>query len=187
MKTNTQLSHSDHKKTPGKFPLSVLANDLNSPLNTGSLFRLCDALGIKKLYLCGDTPRPPNSKINKTSRSTEKFVAYEYHENAEQLIDSLKQNGTLIVSLEITSSSIALNSKSLADAINRKGSVCLIIGAEKSGISEALLSLSDFTVHIPMLGFNSSMNVVSATSIACYEIISMIQARSTSDHHPPCI
>jgi len=177
MKKNTQLTHAEHSQSGQKFPLNILANDLSSPLNVGSLFRLCDALGVTRLYLCGDTPAPPNSKINKTSRSTEKHVDYQYHENAEQLIASLKKDGVLIVSLEITSSSVAINSKVLIDGVNTNKPVCLIIGAEKNGVSESLLDLSDHTVHIPMYGNNSSMNVVSAASIACYEIITMIQCR----------
>ena len=49
--------------------------------------------------------------------------------------------------------------------------VCLIVGAENTGIDTSLLALSGLTVHIPMAGKNSSMNVISAASIACYEMI----------------
>ena len=170
MQKNTQLTHSEHKQSDKKFPLSIIANDITSPLNVGSLFRLCDAFGIKKLYLCGETPKPPNSKINKTSRATEKFVEYEYHADAETLVTELKNTGTLIVSLEITSMSIAIGSDKFKQAVNSPSPVCLILGSENTGISETLLSLSDITVHIPMYGNNSSMNVISAASIACYEL-----------------
>ena len=167
---NTQLTHNDHKQTNTKFPLSIIANDITDPLNVGSLFRLCDALGIEKLYLCGETPTPPNAKINKTSRSTEKHVDFEYHENAEKLVAALKSSGTHIISLEITSSSIAIDSDEFIEATAGKKPACLILGSENSGVSEVLLSLSDITTHIPMSGNNSSMNVISAASIACFEI-----------------
>ncbi len=170
MKKNIQLTHSDHQASNTKFPLSIVANDLSSSLNVGSLFRLCDALGIKKLYLCGRTPTPPDTKINKTSRSTEGYVDYEYQTNAEVLVSKLKNAGTLIVSLEITSSSININSDEFKTAIKNKQPVCLILGAENAGISEELLRLSNITTHIPMHGNNSSMNVISAASIACFEI-----------------
>ncbi|MBE9568116.1 MAG: TrmH family RNA methyltransferase, partial [Proteobacteria bacterium] len=48
---------------------------------------------------------------------------------------------------------------------------CLILGSENTGVNESLLSLSDITVHIKMFGHNSSMNVISAASIASYQII----------------
>jgi len=168
---NIQLTHSEHQAVDTKFPLTVVANDLNSPLNVGSLFRLSDALGIEKLYLCGDTPTPPNAKIKKTSRSTEKQVDYEYLPDAENIVSELKAAGSLIISLEITTASISISSDVFHTALKNRQPVCLILGSEKTGVSEALLSLSDITVHIPMYGNNSSMNVISAASIACFEII----------------
>ncbi|MFV9616623.1 MAG: TrmH family RNA methyltransferase, partial [Gammaproteobacteria bacterium] len=97
MPDNIQLTHADHKPSEKKFPLSIIANDISSTANIGSLFRLCDALGIEKLYLCGDTAAPPNSKINKTSRSTEKYVDYEFFDNAKTLVAKLKASGSFIV------------------------------------------------------------------------------------------
>jgi tRNA G18 (ribose-2'-O)-methylase SpoU len=171
MKDNIQLTHKEHKQSDKKFPLSIVANNITSPLNIGSLFRLCDALGIKKLYLCGETPAPPNFKIKKTSRSAEKYIDYESHAYAEPLLLTLKDSGSFIISLEITSSSIPVNSNEFKKAVNGKEPICLILGSENSGVSESLLSLSDITAHIPMYGKNSSMNVISAASIACFEII----------------
>ncbi len=174
MREDVQLTHTDHKQSIIKFPLSIIADDITDPLNVGSLFRLSDALGIKKLYLCGKTPGPPNPKINKTSRSTEKNVAYESHTNTEVLVTKLKASGCSIISLEITSSSVALNSaefKNLLDDISKNNKpVCLILGSENHGVDQSLLALSDITTHIPMLGNNSSMNVVTAAGIACFEI-----------------
>ncbi len=171
MPDNTQLTHKDHKPSSEKHPLSIIANDIASPLNVGSLFRLCDAIGIEKIYLCGDTPAPPNNKISKTSRSTEKHVTYQAGLNAEQLANSLKKSGLLLISLEITSSSIDISSVDFTEVLTNKSAICLILGSENAGINKQLLSLSDITVHIPMLGINSSMNVISAASIACFEII----------------
>lgn len=174
MKKNTQLTHAEHKTLNIKFPLSIVANDITSPQNIGSLFRLCDALGINKLYLCGETPLPPNAKINKTSRSTEKYVIFEQHENAEELVTTLKKSDAFIISLEITSSSIPIDSAEFTNKIKKeiknKKPIYLILGSENSGVSENLLALSDLTTHITMRGNNSSMNVISAASIACFEI-----------------
>lgn len=170
MLSNTQLTHEEHRPSLKKFPISIVANNICSPANVGSLFRLCDALGIEKLYLCGSTAIPPNLKINKTSRSTQKYVDYEYCKNAQKLLSSLKPSGSFIISLEITTSSIAINSIDFKKAIANKKPVCLVLGSESLGVSEDLLSLSDVTVHIPMCGHNSSMNVISAASIVCFEI-----------------
>ncbi len=167
---NTQLTHADHRSSAIKLPLNIIANDLSSPQNVGSLFRLCDALGVDRLYLCGETPIPPHAKINKTSRSTEKHVVFEQHDNAVALVKALKASGAFIISLEVTSSSVAIDSDHFSEIIRNKKPIYLILGSENSGVSENLLSLSDITTHITMLGNNSSMNVISAASIACFEI-----------------
>ncbi len=171
MENNIQLSHKDHKSSGVKYPLNIIASDINSPQNVGSLFRLCDALGIEKLFLCGSTPVPPNAKINKTSRSTEKHVTFEQHENAVELVSALKASDALVISLEISSSSLAISSEEFARALDSKKPIYLILGSENAGVSNTLLLLSDITVHIPMHGNNSSMNVISAASIACFEIL----------------
>lgn len=170
MKSNTQLSHREHKQKHTKFPLSIIANDISRPLNVGSLFRICDALGVEKLYLCGNTPTPPNTKISKTSRSSDKHVDFVYCENATELVTKLKASGNYLISLEITHSSLAIDSMEFKSLSENKQPVCLILGSENSGVDKAILALSDVTTHIPMVGNNSSMNVVTAASIACYEI-----------------
>jgi tRNA G18 (ribose-2'-O)-methylase SpoU len=170
MTKNIQLTHADHRASAKKFPLCIIADNITSPPNIGSLFRLCDAMGIEKLYLCGNTAAPPNSKISKTSRSTEKYVSYESRNDAEVLVKSLKKSGSLIIALEISTLSMAIDSDEFRKAITTGKTICLILGSEDNGISQPLLSLADITVHIPMYGNNSSMNVISAASIACFEI-----------------
>lgn len=171
MHGDSQLNHAEHKRSYRKFPLSIIADSIISPRNIGSLFRLCDALGIERLYLCGDSATPPNSKINKTARSTEKHVDYVQCNETTTLVRQLKESGSFIIALEITSKSIDIGSPELQALIKPQTPICLILGSENSGVSEALLSLSDVSVHIPMHGNNSSMNVISAASIACFEII----------------
>ncbi len=71
-----------------------------------------------------------------------------------------------MISLEITSSSIDISELS----INGTEKICLILGAEKTGVCQDLLNESDITIHISMMGRNSSMNVAVACAIAAYEI-----------------
>lgn len=165
-----QLEHGEVDKKNVKFPICVVANDFNVPMNVGSLFRLADALGISKLYLSGSSPTPPNRKINKTARSTTNFVAYEYVENALDTVIALKQEGYLIVSLEITKNSIDINNFKIENA----DKICLIIGSENQGIHQSLLDISDQVIHIPMFGKNSSMNVATASAIALFELVKQL-------------
>ncbi|NOQ94280.1 MAG: TrmH family RNA methyltransferase [Methylophaga sp.] len=165
---NTQLNHQQHQPKLIRNPVCLLLNDFESPANVGSIFRIADAFGIEKIYLTGITPVPPNRKMMRTSRATEKFVSYQYSERAVETINDLKSQDYKIISLEITSSSRDIRTLSLSS----EDKVCLILGAENEGVNSQLLALSDETIHIPMLGENSSINVAVAGAIAVFEIIS---------------
>lgn len=168
--SNRQLEHTDHLKhqsdSEQKRPISLLAHDITVPMNVGSLFRISDALGVDTLYLSGDTPTPPNNKIRKTSRSTEKYVNHQTIENPIKLLEELTQQNYTIIALEITSDSIPLQKLRL----KTHQKVCLVLGSENTGVSKELLALADITTHIPMIGHNSSMNVATACGIAVYEL-----------------
>ncbi len=164
---NTQLNHQQHQAQKKKYPVCLLLNDFNSPANVGSIFRIADAFGIEKIFLTGTSPVPPNRKMMRTSRATEKNVPYEYFDNAAVVIKQLKAETYKFVSLETTSTSTDIRQVEFSN--NDK--VCLIIGSENVGISAELLSYSDKTIHIPMVGQNSSINVATACAIATFEVI----------------
>lgn len=163
---NVQLTHAEHPRRPVTFPICLVAHDVDTPVNVGSLFRLADALGTEKLYLTGSTPVPPNDKLRKASRASEQAVAYEYHPDASTVVTQLRAAGYGIVSLEITTHSRDLRQ---FDG-SRWDKLALIVGSENRGISQALLDASDVTLHIPMFGQNSSMNLAAACAIALFDL-----------------
>ena len=158
---NRQLEHSSHRGA-GPLPLRFLANDVDIALNVGALFRIADALGVEHVHLSGSSPRPPDPKIRKTSRSAERHVAWSHAADPLETVAALKAEGWRIVSLELSTASIPLDMLALAPDAR----VCLVVGAENAGVCQALLDASDATVHIPMRGHNSSMNVANACAIS---------------------
>jgi rRNA methylases len=164
--SNTQLDHHAHQSMPAKHALCLLAHNVRRPANVGSLFRLADALGLEKLFLTGTTCTPPHPKLHTAARHTEQHVPWEYAGDPLPVVAALKAAGYRIVGLELTSASIALGQLRVAPG-NR---ICLVLGNESAGICQALLDAADATVHIPMLGHNSSMNVANACAIATYVI-----------------
>lgn len=171
--TDVQLEHGDYSPEETRHSICILANDIEMPANIGSLFRLADAFGVETMYLTGTTVCPPNSKLKKTSRSSEKYVVYEHFYNPHEVIELLKSNGFTILSLEMTQRSISMRDYSLK--IGEK--ICLIVGNEKYGVNETLLAHSDHAIHIPMYGKNSSMNLASACAIALYDLSGKLASR----------
>ena len=166
MSDNVQRDHQAHRAAEQRSSLCILAHNLASPDNIGSLFRLADALALEKLYLSGNSPCPPDKRIHRVSRATDKAVPWQQVGQPLQLLQQLKQDGYRIISLELTTASIAL------DELHVQGGdrVCLIAGAENHGVEQALLDASEQCVHIVMRGQNSSMNVAMACAIAGYRI-----------------
>ena len=78
----------------------------------------------------------------------------------------LKAQGWRIVALELSTRSVPLHELAVAPGER----VCLVLGTESAGVSQPLLDAADATVHIPMRGHNSSMNVANACAIATYDI-----------------
>ena len=162
-----QLSHDNHETSITQRSIRIFAEQLTSPYNVGSLFRLADALGISKVYFGGETPLPPNRKINKTSRSTDRIIPFEHVQDASLLFTELKEQNYQLIALELCDESIPLNDIKL----KKNRPICLILGDEKTGVSQLSLDAANQVVHIPMHGKNSSMNVIQACAIAAYTIL----------------
>lgn len=160
-----QLTHYNTNFKKQKFPIILVCDNVTNAPNIGSLFRIADAFGIEKLILCGEHISI-GRKITKTSRATEKVVKYDIQKSASKVIQTFKDQGFQIISLEITTTSQPIHNFKFS----KEKPIALIIGDENFGVSEAILKLSDAVIHIDMFGQNSSMNVVQATNIALYEI-----------------
>lgn len=163
---NIQLDHRAHQPTPARHALCLLAHDVQRPANVGGLFRLADALGVERIYLTGRSSTPAHPKARKAARTTEQRVPFVQADDPLPVVAALKRAGYRIVSLEISSASIDLARLPVAPGDR----ICLVLGNESAGICQPLLDASDATVHIPMRGHNSSMNVAAACAIAAFEI-----------------
>ncbi|MEI6288713.1 MAG: RNA methyltransferase [bacterium] len=148
-----------------KSEVVVICDSLRSLYNVGSIFRTSDALGIKKIYLCGITGTPEQSGVLKVSLGAEKSVPWEHVQNAWRLVEKLKKQGMQIVSLELTKGSLDVS------LFKPKLEMALIVGNEVTGVSESLLKRSNAIVHIPMKGIKESLNVSVAFGIATYKIL----------------
>src|SRR5919202_3043087 len=93
-------------RKPGDFarvpraPISVVLDDVRSLANVGLIFRLCDALRVERLYLCGITGHPPRREIDKTAVMAVPYVPWEYRESALEVASELRAQGRQVVAVE---------------------------------------------------------------------------------------
>lgn len=148
-------------------PIYFILDNIYDTYNIGGLFRLADALAIEKLYICGNSEIPPNSKIKKASIGTYKVVPWKYKKSAKEAINELNKEQTKIkiIAVEQHSTSISYTKADYSFP------VALIFGNETVGVSEETLKLCDQIVEIPMWGINKSLNVIVSAAIVSYWVV----------------
>ena len=144
----------------------VILDNLRSLNNIGSIFRTCDALNIKKLFLCGICGTPPNREINKTALGSTEFVDWEYKKNTLDVIKKLKDDNYKIISIEQTKKSVELNNFK----VSKNDKVAFIFGNEVNGVSFNAINSSDLIIKIPQFGEKKSMNVSVCVGVILWDI-----------------
>ncbi|GAB5553269.1 MAG: TrmH family RNA methyltransferase [Saprospiraceae bacterium] len=146
-----------------RHPMVFILDHLSDKKNVASLFRLADAARIEHVYFFGQPHSETDSKLKRIARSASEFVPSSTINQLEEL-EQLKEKYRFLA-LEITNQSIPYYQ------YQGDQPVALLIGNEQNGLSQDLLKLSDQSIHIPMMGRNTSMNVAMATGIATYGLL----------------
>lgn len=144
----------------------VLDNVLDT-YNIGSIFRLADAVAARKIYICGQSEVPPNHRIKKASINTMEIVDWEYCESAIKAVKKLKSRikNAQIVAVELAAGAV------LYDEFEYKLPTVLVVGHESDGVSQEVLDIADGIVELPMLGLNTSLNVMVSLGIVLYKVL----------------
>ena len=151
---------------------AIFLENIRSLNNVWSIFRTADAAGFDRVVCVGYTPTPPRKEISKTALWAENWVPWEYYEKIEDAIEAYKKLDCTIIALEKNK-----RSKNLFECPPFKGvptkevGVCVVVGNELDGVSEAAQELSDHICHLPMLGKKESLNVSVAAGIAMYQFV----------------
>ena len=166
----------------------LIAHNLRSCHNVGSLLRTAEGLGIQEVILSGYTPYPfalpstdglrrtSNSdhrlpheaakiarQINKTALGAETMIAWRHEPDVFAAIESLRADGWQIAALEQTETSRQLHE------FKPTHKTVVLLGREVEGVEPEVLSACDVSLEIPMFGRKESFNVVQAAAMAMYQ------------------
>ncbi len=145
--------------------LHLIAHNIRSRENVGSLFRTADSLGVSKIWLSGYTPVPPDAKISKVALGAENSVPFEAHSGIDAVLERLKVHGIPVYALELAPEAIDLT------AFQPPSEMALLLGTETTGIPPSLLERCVASIFIPQKGMKESLNVTIATAIAAWKIL----------------
>ncbi|MBM3209869.1 RNA methyltransferase [Candidatus Saccharibacteria bacterium] len=157
--------------------ITVIAHNIRSTHNIGSIIRTCEGFGVSELICSGYTPYPllaagdkrlPHIankltlQIHKTALGAEKLITISHYESLEEW--RLAHPSTQLIGLELNENSVPLSN------LKPSSTVALLLGEEVNGISAEHLELCDTLVEIPMKGQKESFNVSVAAGIALYKL-----------------
>lgn len=156
----------------------LIAHDIRSAHNVGSLLRTAEGLGVKHVYLTGYTPYPQATKdtrlphlaqklhksIQKTALGAEVTQPWSHEANLQEVLEALQKDGFTCVALEQSPKAQQLPDWSAPSK------VALLLGREVEGIEPEILAQMDQIVEIPMFGQKESFNVVQAGAMALYHL-----------------
>jgi tRNA G18 (ribose-2'-O)-methylase SpoU len=156
----------------------LIAHDIRSTHNVGSLLRTVEGLGVSKIYFTGYTPYPLKAidtrlphiahkltnQIHKTALGAEITQQWEQSDSVEPIIEQLKVSGYSVVGLEQTENAIPLHT------FKPPQKIALLLGREVEGIAPEIIEQLDKTIEIPMFGTKESFNVVQAAAMCLYHL-----------------
>lgn len=148
----------------GKSPIFVMLDGITDVRNFGAIARTCHCAGIDAIIIPAKNSVSVNADAMKTSAGALHTLPVCREQSITSTIRYLKECGFKIV---------AATEKGDYDytKANYQDPVCIIMGAEDTGVPYEHLTLCDERIKIPMFGHIESLNVSVAAGILIYEAI----------------
>jgi tRNA G18 (ribose-2'-O)-methylase SpoU len=138
--------------------MAIACAPMRSNVNLSRIARAASCCGLTRIICTG-----PAKLERKIARDAADTIQLEMHRTLPPVLGKLRDDGFRLVGLEQTS-----HAKNLHEyQFDRR--TALVIGNERMGLTEDILSLLDDVVEIPVWGLPYSYNVATATAMALYE------------------
>jgi tRNA G18 (ribose-2'-O)-methylase SpoU len=131
---------------------------MRSNINLSRIARAASCCGLTEIICTG--PAKLERSIARDGADTIRIVT---HRTLAPVLKELKQQGVRLVGLEQTTDSVDIHHYTF------DRNTVLVIGNERTGLTDDLLELLDDVVEIPVWGLPYSYNVATATVMALYE------------------
>ncbi len=143
-------------------PPILIAWKIINPQNCGSLIRIADTIGCKKvIFVKGDKQNLADRLIRKTAGESFNKLPFKFVSENEWM-QALPEN------YQTVAVETASNSKNIYKTSLPKN-IAIMVGNEKKGIPSEIISQCNQVVHIPLPGNCTSLNVTQAASISIFE------------------
>ncbi len=141
----------------------AVIDSVTDTTNIGAIFRSAAALGIDGVLLTPQSCDPLNRRSVRVSMGSVFLVPWTWADNPVQ---TLRDLGFKSVSMALTDNSIPITNQSL----KKEPRLAIILGTEGDGLSDKVISDSDYVARIPMSHGVDSLNVAAASAVAFWEL-----------------
>ncbi|MBB1202273.1 tRNA (guanosine(18)-2'-O)-methyltransferase TrmH [Enterobacteriaceae bacterium 89] len=141
--------------------LTVCMEEVHKPHNVSAIVRTADAVGVHEVHAVW-----PAGKIRtmaSTAAGSNSWVKVKTHPTIAEAVATLKGRGMQILATHLSDKSVDFRE------IDYTRPTCILMGQEKTGITQKALDLADQDIIIPMIGMVQSLNVSVASALILYE------------------
>jgi 23S rRNA (guanosine2251-2'-O)-methyltransferase len=147
----------------GEDPRILILDHITDVRNFGAICRSAECFGVHAVVIPEKGAAQINSEAIKTSAGALLNIPVCREKSLSDTIRRMQQSGLRVAACT------EKGALPLREA-NLKGPLCVVLGAEDTGISNDILRMADELVLIPMTGKTSSLNVSVAAGILLYEL-----------------
>ena len=148
----------------GETPLFVMLDEVTDVRNFGAIARTAECCGAHALIIPVKGSANINADAMKASAGALHHIPVCKVRSLKEAADHLKLNGIKILAADIGTDNMLYDTDLTVP-------VTVIMGSEGSGVSEALLDLTDEVFTIPMTGVTESLNVSVSAGMVLYEAV----------------
>ena len=143
-------------------PLLLALDGVQDPHNLGACLRTADACGALAVIVPRDRAAQLTPTVRKVAAGAAETTPVVAVTNLARTLKLLKESGLWVVGADATA-------EKAADAVDLKGPVVLVLGAEGAGLRQLTRQNCDFLARLPQLGAVESLNVSVAAGMLLYE------------------
>lgn len=141
--------------------LTVCLEQVHKPHNVSAIIRTADAVGVHQVHAVWPTSRMRT--LVSSAAGSNSWVNVKTHRTISDAVTHLKDQGMQILATHLSDRAVDFRE------VDYTRPTCVLLGQEKTGITEEALALADQDIIIPMIGMVQSLNVSVASALILYE------------------
>ncbi|MGT8857869.1 tRNA (guanosine(18)-2'-O)-methyltransferase TrmH [Enterobacter sp. 186315] len=141
--------------------LTVCMEQVHKPHNVSAVIRTADAVGVHEVHAVWSGHRMRT--MLSAAAGSNSWVSVKSHQTIGDAVSHLKGRGMQILATHLSDNAVDFRE------IDYTRPTCILMGQEKTGITQEALDLADRDIIIPMIGMVQSLNVSVASALILYE------------------